>query len=78
MLGVVQLVDPLNNNVPPVDALYQSIVSPAPGVADNVTVPVPHRDALVAIGIDGNALMVAVTATRDADVQLVVVFLACA
>ena len=61
MLGVVKLADPLNNNVPPVDALYQSIVSPAPGVADNVTVPVPHLEAGETEGAFGSGLIVAVT-----------------
>ena len=41
MLGVVKL-EPLPNNVPPVDASYQSIVVPAGLVAEMVTVPVPH------------------------------------
>ena len=52
---------PLNNNVPPVNALYQSMVSPAPGVADNVTVPVPQREPGVTPGAVGIGLIVAVT-----------------
>jgi len=59
--GVVKLFDPLNNKVPPVNALYQSMVSPAPGVAVNVTVPVPQRATGVTDGATGNGLMVAVT-----------------
>ena len=64
MLGVVQLVDPLDNKVPPVEALYQSIVSPAAAVADNIILPVPQFVAPVPVGIDGNGLMVAITAVR--------------
>jgi hypothetical protein len=51
---------PLANNVPPVSALYQSIVSPAPGVADNSTVPVPHLEPGVTEGAIGSVLIVAV------------------
>ena len=46
MDGVVNDV-PVNNDPPPVEAAYQSIV-PADAVADNVTAPVPQREA----GID--------------------------
>ena len=44
MLGVVNEVTPLpdDNTDPPLEAAYQSIVSPAPGVADIITVPVEH------------------------------------
>ena len=52
---------PLANKVPPVNALYQSIVSPAPGVADKVTDPVPHREAGATAGAAGIGLTVAVT-----------------
>ena len=45
MLAVVYVFDPLNNKVPPVRALYQSIVELATGVAESVTVPVPVRAA---------------------------------
>ena len=78
MLGVVYVVDPLDSNVPPVDALYQSIVSPAPAVADKVTLPIPQFDAPVPVGVVGNEFTVATTAVRDADVQPVVMFLTCA
>ena len=37
-------------NVPDVAAVYQSIVSPAPGVAPTVILPGPHLDALTATG----------------------------
>ena len=47
--------------MPPVNALYQSTVSPAPGVAVNVTVPVPQREPDVTVGAAGVGLMVAVT-----------------
>ena len=46
---------------PPVAAAYQSIVSPAPGVADIVTVPVPHLDAGTAVGALGLGFTVTVT-----------------
>ena len=46
--------------MPPVNALYQSMVSPAPGVADNVTVPVPQREPGVIPGSVGIGLMAAV------------------
>lgn len=61
--GVVNVVDPDASNVPPLAALYQSMVSPAPGVADIVTVPVPQRDAGTAVGAAG--IGVTVTATGD-------------
>ena len=80
MLGVVKEVtpDPLVNTVPPLEASYQSIVSPEPGVADIPTVPVPHLVPFVPEGVAGNALTVAVTAVLVADTQPVVVFLAAA
>ena len=56
MLGVVKLF-PLPNNISPVDAEYHLMV-PVP-VADKPTVPVPHLEALVAVGADGTALTVA-------------------
>ena len=62
--------------VPPVDALYQSIVDPTTGVAKIVAIPVPHIETSVAAGAEGTALMVAVTATREEEAQPVVVFLA--
>ena len=42
--------EPLLNNVPAVAAVYQSMVSPVPGVAPNVTNPTPHLLLLTAIG----------------------------
>ena len=78
MLGVVKLVDPLNSNVPPVEASYQSMVVPAALDADIVTVPVPHLELPVPVGAAGTALIVATTGVLVADIQPVVVFLACA
>ena len=52
---------PALNKVPPVNALYQSMVSPAPGVADNVTIPVPQREPGVTAGAAGRGMIVAVT-----------------
>ena len=42
--------DPDKSSVPPVGALYQSMVAPALGVAERLTVPGPHRAALVPVG----------------------------
>ena len=53
--------DPLNNKVPPVNAVYQSMVSPAPGVAVNRIVPVPQREPGVTPGAAGRGMIVAVT-----------------
>ena len=61
--GVVNVADPDDNNVPPLAALYQSIVSPAPAVAEIVTLPGPQRDAGPAVGAAGRGLTV--TATGD-------------
>ena len=78
MLGVIKLVDALNNSVPPVDASYQSTVVPAALDADIVTVPVPHRELAVPVGAVGTAFTVAVTGVLAEDIQPVVVFLVCA
>ena len=80
MLGVVKLVVPVPpaRTAPPDAAAYQSMVSPAPGVAEMVTVPVPHLAAPAPEGAAGRAFMVAVTAVLVAETQPVVVFLACA
>ena len=75
MLGVVKDVLLLNNGEPPVAAAYQSIVSPAAGVAEIFTVPVPHLTPFVPVGAAGGVLTVADTAVRVADTQPVVVFL---
>ena len=64
--------------VPPVGAAYQSTVSPAPTLADIVTVPVPHLELSVPVGGLGTAFTVAVTAVLVADLHPEVVFLASA
>ena len=60
MLGVVYELtpEPLANTEPPLEAAYQSIVSPAPGVAEIDTVPVPQREDDPAVGADGIAFTV--------------------
>jgi hypothetical protein len=78
MAGVVKP-EPVANNVPPVDALYQSIVVPATLVADNVTDPAPHLEPFTGeVAAVGIALIDAVTAVRLAETQPVVTFLVCA
>ena len=68
---------PVPNNVPPVGALYQSMVVPAGGLAtDIVTVPGPHLESgLAPVAAAGTGSTVAVTATLVAEVHPVVVFL---
>jgi hypothetical protein len=70
---------PLPKRFPPVVASYQSIVV---GVllldAEIVTVPGPHRDALVPVALFGNAFIVATTAVLEAEMQPVVELRACA
>ena len=80
MLGVVNDVVPIPpvRTVPPVAAAYQSTVSPAPTLADIVTVPVPHLELPAGVGTLGIEFIVAVTGVLDADTQPVVVFLVCA
>ena len=74
MLGVVNEVTPVPpvSGVPPVAALYQSIVSPVPTVAVRVTVPVPHlvKGPVPATGAAGAAVTVAVMAVLVAETQL--------
>ena len=68
--------EPLSSNVPPVAASYQSIAEPAGGVAEIVTVPVPHVAPLVEVaGTAGAGLTVAVTTNLVADTQPVDKFL---
>jgi hypothetical protein len=57
---------PLLRIDPPVAAAYQSIVSPAPGVADIVTEPVPQREPPVPAG----ALGIAFTTTLALPAEL--------
>jgi hypothetical protein len=75
ILGVVKLVAPVANAVPPEAAAYQSIVSPAPGVAEIMTVPVPHLELAVPVGATGTGFTFAVTAVLVDEIQPVVVFL---
>jgi hypothetical protein len=58
ILGVVNEVtpEPDVNTAPPLEAPYQSIVSPAPGVADIFTVPVEHTDPPVTLGAVGELI----------------------
>jgi hypothetical protein len=67
---------PLNNKVPPELAEYQSIVSPVAGVAEIVTVPVPHLCPSVPVGVVSSEFTVAFTAVLPEETQPVVVFLA--
>ena len=64
MLGVVNEGDEVASADPPDAAAYQSMVSPAPGVAEIVTVPVPQRDPFVPVGAAGGVHAVAVAATE--------------
>ena len=54
--------------IPPVEAEYQLYV-PAQPVADNDTVPVPHRLPAVVVGAEGIFTIVAMADTLDALVQ---------
>ena len=72
----VSIVDePVLTNVPAVKALYQSIASPAPGVAPNLIVPAPHIDAGTPVGANGNGLTTIITIVLLSDKQLDVKFL---
>ena len=77
---MVKLVVPVPpaRTAPPDAAAYQSMVSPAPGVAEMVTAPVPHLDPPVPVGAGGKAFTVAMTAVLVAATHPVVVFLASA
>jgi hypothetical protein len=58
---------------------YHSIVASVTAlVAEIVTTPAPQLDPAVPVDAAGTAFTVAVTATRVADTQPVVVFLLCA
>ena len=69
---------PPANGLPPAAAAYQSVVSPAPGVAEIATVPVPHLAPFVPVGRAGTLFTVAVTGLLVAEIHVVVVFLASA
>ena len=66
--GVVNEFVPDASAVSPVAAAYQSIVCPAPGVADIVTVPDPQRELGPAVGATGSGFTVTVVAA-DVAVQ---------
>jgi hypothetical protein len=79
MLGVVKVLDPVANALPPVETSYQSIGSFVVTDALSVTVPVPHLEPLTTTGVSVLPLnTVAVTPVLLADTQPVVVFLASA
>ena len=65
----------MDNDVPPVDALYHATVPPVGATAVIVTFPVSQREPLVTVGAAGRALMVNVTDLRAADKQPLVKFL---
>ncbi len=60
MEGVVYDVELVNNAVGVELSAYQFTVSPAPIVAEMVTVPAPQLAPFTAVGAAGNALMVRV------------------
>ena len=71
MLGVVNEVTPDPDVItdPPLEAAYQSIVSPEPGVADMLTVPVEHLIPPVPLGAGGTT-MFCVAVILAVEVQL--------
>lgn len=78
IVGVVKEVDPLSRAEPPDDVVYQSIVSPAPGVANSVKLAEIHPASPVPAGTPGILFTVAITAVLVAEIQPVAVFLASA
>ena len=54
----------VNNNVPPVAALYHMKVPEVADVAVSITVPFPQRGTSDAVGAGGTVFIVAVTAAR--------------
>lgn len=62
--------------MPPTSSAYQLMLKPGADAA-NITVPVPHLDADVVVGADGDTPKVPTTATLVADKQPVVSFLLC-
>ena len=59
--------------VPPLDTSYQLIVSPAPGIAEIVTTPVPQREPSTAEGAEGPVMTEAVTGVLESDLQPVTI-----
>jgi hypothetical protein len=80
ILGVVKDVtpEPPNKGELPIEAEYQSIVTPVPAEAEITTIPGPQREPAVAVGAEGTSLTVATTEALVAEIQFVVVFLASA
>jgi hypothetical protein len=64
ILGVVNVVVPVAEVLPPVNTVYQFTV-PALAVAPSDTVPVPHLDPVVVPDIVGVVFIVAVTSNLE-------------
>ena len=77
MLGVVNDVA-VDNDVPPLETLYQAREALVTGVALRTNVPVPQRVLPVAAGAAGWALTVTTAAVLETETALVSVFLASA
>ena len=78
MEGVVKVFELVTKAAPPVAAAYQSMVCPAPGEAEIVTVPEPHIAAPVPAGADGDVFTVAITAVLVEEIHPVAELRACA
>ena len=82
MPGVVNEVTPVPpaSAVPPLAALYQSMVSPVPADAVRVTVPVPHlvKGPAPEAGDAGSGITVAVTVVLDDETHPLAMVLASA
>jgi hypothetical protein len=78
MLGVLYVLLPVANAIPPVGAAYQSTVSNEEGVAEILTLPEPQRNPLPAVGALGIEMIKAVMAFLVEEVQLLIVLLLCA
>jgi predicted secreted Zn-dependent protease len=57
----VNEVAPVARAAPPDGAAYQSIVSPAPAIAEIVTVPAPHVELPTPVGAAGERFTTSVT-----------------
>ena len=73
MEGVVKLVVPVppDSGLPPEELAYQSIVSPVFTEPLISTVPVPILEPSVPVGLEGNALTVAVPTLTFSEVAFV-------
>jgi hypothetical protein len=69
---------PLVSGAPPVEAAYQSRVAPVEAVPESDTEPVPQEAPGVVVATVGMEFILASTAVLAADMQPVVLFLACA